>query len=176
MDKYERFHLLADENDLKFVETTSGMNGYPQDLQPALIYFNDYEEAEEFAREHDLQTYIFHKRDGWQLWERKNPAYEPMTISAEDYGDDYNMFKADELEGYYEHEVKPCLENFDNIEDLKDFLYAQEEIINELERCNEDEAIVTYCGKWYDTIKVKSMEWSHDTHNYVIGVIDLMED
>lgn len=171
MNKYERFHELAANNDLKFIETTSGKNGYPQDLLPALIGFNDYEEAEEFASEHDLQTYILHKRDGWQLWERKNPAYEPFNISAEDYGDNYNVFKADELEGYYEHEVKPCLENFDNIEALKDFIEDQEEIMNELERCDDDEAIVTYRSEYYDTIKVKSMEWYHDTHSYVIGVM-----
>ena len=173
MNNYEKFYLLADENDLQFIETTSGMNGYPQDLMPALIGFACYEDAEEFAQANGLQTYIFHKRDGWQLWERKNPAYEPFKNSAEDYGDDYNMYKADELSNYFENEVKPCLENYDNMEDLKDFLDNQEEIMDELERCDEDEAVITYCGKWYDTIKVKSMEWYHDTHKYIIGVIDL---
>ena len=171
MDNYEKFHLLADENDLKFIETTSGMNGYPQDLMPALIGFNDYEEAEDFAREHGLQTYSFHKRDGWQLWERKNPAYEPMIITSDDYGDDYNMFTHNELENYYENEVKPCLEDFDNMDDIKDFLNDEEEIMDELERCHDDEAVITYCGRYYDTIKVKTIEWGHDTHNYVIGVM-----
>lgn len=173
MNNYEKFYLLADENDLQFIETTSGMNGYPQDLMPALIGFACYEDAEEFAQEHGLQTYIFHKRDGWQLWERKNPAYEPFYISAENYGDNYTMYKANELENYFENEVKPCLENFDNMDDLKEFLDDQEEIMDELERCNEDEAVITYCGSWYDTIKVRNIEWGHDTHNYVIGVIDL---
>ena len=173
MDNYEKFHLLADENGLKFVETTSGTNGYPQNLKPALIGFYDYEGAEEFATEHGLETYIFHKRDGWQLWERKNPAYEPMTITSDDYGDNYNMFTPDELENYYENEVKPRLEDFDNMDDIKDFLNDEEEIMDELARCNDNEAVITYCGKWYDTIKVKSIEWGHDTHNYVIGVIDL---
>lgn len=171
MGKYGLLRELADNNALQFIETTSGNNGYPQDLKPALIGFNDYEEAEEFAQEHGLQTYIFHKRDGWQLWQRSKPAYEPMIISAENYGDDYNMFTHDELDDYFGNEVKPRLDDFDNMEELKKFLNNQEEIMDELDRCNENEAVITYCGDYYDTVKVKSIEWSHDTHNYVIGVM-----
>lgn len=171
MGKYGLLRELADNNALQFIETTSATNGYPQDLKPALIGFNDYEEAEEFAQEHGLQTYIFHKRDGWQLWQRSKPAYEPMTITSDDYGDDYNMFTHDELDDYFGNEVKPRLDDFDNMEELKKFLNNQEEIMDELDRCNENEAVITYCGDYYDTVKVKSIEWSHDTHHYVIGVM-----
>ena len=171
MGKYGLLRELADNNALRFIETTSATNGYPQDLKPALIGFNDYEEAEEFAQEHGLQTYIFHKRDGWQLWQRSKPAYEPMTITSDDYGDDYNMFTHDELDDYFGNEVKPRLDDFDNMEELKKFLNNQEEVMDELDRCNENEAVITYCGDYYDTVKVKSIEWSHDTHNYVIGVM-----
>lgn len=171
MGKYGLLRELADNNALQFIETTSATNGYPQGLKPALIGFNDYEEAEEFAQEHGLQTYIFHKRDGWQLWQRSKPAYEAMTITSDDYGDDYNMFTHDELDDYFDNEVKPRLDDFDNMEELKKFLNNQEEIMDELDRCNENEAVITYCGDYYDTVKVKSIEWSHDTHNYVIGVM-----
>ena len=171
MGNYELFHELAYDNNLQFIETTSATNGYPQDLQPALIGFNDYEEAEEFAQEYGLQTYLFHKRDGWQLWQRSKPAYEPMIISAEDYGDDYNMFTHDELDDYFGNEVKPRLDDFGDIDSLKTFVDEQESIMDELDRCNENEAVITYCGDYYDTVKVKSIEWSHATHNYVIGVM-----
>ena len=171
MADYDKMYELADEHDLEFVETTDGMNGYPQNLEPALIGFETFEQAEKFSQEHGLETWIFHKRDGWQLWERRNPAYEAFENTAEDYGDNYNVFKADELEDYYEQEIRPCLDNFDNLEDLKDFIEDQEEIMNELDRCDENEAVVTYCGRLYDTIKVRSMEWYHDTHSYVIGVL-----
>lgn len=171
MEKYELLRELADNNDLKFIETTSGNNGYPLDLMPALIGFENFDDAEEFAQEHGLQTYIFHKRDGWQLWQRSKPAYEPMTITSDDYGDDYNMVTPYELDGYYENEVKPRLDSFDDIDSLKNFVDEQESIMDELDRCNENEAVITYCGDYYDTVKVKSIEWSHDTHHYVIGVM-----
>lgn len=170
MNNYERFRELADNNDLQFIETTNGANGYPQELQPALIGFETFEEAEDFAQEHNLDVWLFHKRGGWQLWERKNLAYEPMTITPDDYGDDYNMFTPDELDDYYDNEVKPCLYNFDDFDSLKTFVDEQESIMDELERCNENEAVITYCNEYYDTIKVKSMEWGHGIHKYIIGV------
>ena len=94
-----------------------------------------------------------------------------MTITSDDYGDDYNMFTHDELDDYYENEVKPRLDSFDDIDSLKAFVDEQESIMDELDRCYENEAVITYCGDYYDTVKVKSIEWSHDTHHYVIGVM-----
>ena len=94
-----------------------------------------------------------------------------MIISAENYGDDYNMLLASELIKYFDNEVKPRLDDFDDIDSLKKFVDEQEIIMEELDLCNENEAVITYCGDYYDTVKVKSIEWSHDTHHYVIGVM-----
>lgn len=171
MADYEKMNELASENNLQFVETTSGRNGYPENLKPALVGFDTFEDAEKFAQEHGLDTWLFHKRDGWQLWNRVSSVYEPMSINYEDYGDNYNLYTAVELENYFENEVKPCLENFDNIEGLREFLDKQETIMDELENLNEDEAVVTYCGAYYETIQLHPMEWGHDTHNYIIGVM-----
>jgi hypothetical protein len=171
MNTYVLFHELAENNNLQFIETTDGMNGYPQNLKPALIGFETFEEAKEFASEHGLETWIFHKRDGWQLWERKTLAYVSFHNSADDYGDNYNMFESDDKKDYYENEVKPRLENFSDLNDLKKFVEKQEEIMDELERCDDGEAVITYCGEYYETIKVRSMEFYHDTHSYVIGVM-----
>ena len=171
MADYGKMKELASENNLETIMITEGMNGYPQNLKPALIGFETFEDAEEFATENGMKTWIFHKRDGWQLWERRTTAYESFIVTSEDYGDDYNMFKTDDLDGYFENEVKPCLGNFDNIEDLKNFLDNQQEIMDKLESCDENEVVITHCGKWYDTVKTNIMRLSNDTHNYVIGVM-----
>lgn len=171
MADYGKMNELASEYNLQFVETTSARNGYPENLIPALVGFGSFEDAENFAQEHGLDTWLLHKCDGWQLWNRVHSVYEPMTISCEDYGDDYNLYTASSLENYFEYEVKPCLENFDNIEDLREFLDEQENIMRELENLNDDEAVITYGGKFYETIQLHPMEWGHDTHNYIIGVM-----
>lgn len=31
-------------------------------------------------------------------------------------------------------------------------------------------SVITYCGYYFDTIQIKNIEWSFDTHNYIIGV------
>lgn len=171
MANYGKMNELASEYDLQFVETTSGRNGYPENLKPALVGFDTFEDAENFAQEHGLDTWLLHKRDGWQLWNRVYSVYEPMSISCEDYGDDYNLYTASSLECYFEEEVKPRLENFDNIEDLREFLKEQEEIMSELEYLDDDEAVITLFGKYHETINLHPMEWVHDTHYYIIGVM-----
>lgn len=171
MADYEKMDELASEYGLQYVETTSARNGYPENIAPAIVGFNSFEDAENFAKEHGLDTWLLHKCDGWQLWNRVHSVDEPMSISCEDYGEDYNLYTAVSLENYFENEVKPCLENFDNIEDLRSFLDKQEMFMQELESLNDDEAVITYCGTYYERIKLHPMVWKHDTHKYIIGVM-----
>lgn len=176
MNKYERFREFAENNsNLRFIETTDGMNGYPSHLMPALVGFETFKDAEDFAQEHDLDTMCFHKRDGWQLWERKNVVYEPLNITAADYGYNYSFIRKDEEEDYYDNYVKPYLSDFSSVETLLRFIEVNKEIEDRLQAAQDDEVVITYCGGYWDTIKPKCMEWGFDTHNYVIGVIDLEE-
>lgn len=55
---------------LSCVETTSARTGYPENLSWAITGFETYEEAEEFAREHDLELIWLTKHDGWNFWLR----------------------------------------------------------------------------------------------------------
>lgn len=168
---YNKMEELASEFDLQFVETTSARNGYPQNLKPALVGFKSFEDAENFAQEHGLETWLFHMCEGWQLWYRVHSVNEPMSITCEDYGDNYNLYTEVSLENYFEDEVKPRLSSFDNIEDLRKFLDEQEEIMGELENLDDDEAVITHFGKYYETINLHPMEWVYDTHKYIIGVM-----
>ena len=170
MADYTKLENLANEYSLQLIYTSKARNGF-HDLEPALVGFETFEKAKKFAQEHGFDIWMFHKRDGWELWDRVQSVYEPMSISCEDYGDDYSIYKADELENYFEDVVKPSLEIFDNIEDLRDFLDEQEIIMRELGKLNDDEAVITYCGTFYETIKLHPMEWKHDTHSYMIGVM-----
>ena len=68
---------IASENGLQVIDTTTGLNGYPQSLKKAIIGFEDFEQAEKLAEEYHLDIEIFTKRDGWQLWNRDaNSAYD----------------------------------------------------------------------------------------------------
>ena len=122
------FEDLAYKEGLELIETTSERNGYPRCLKKAIIGFDSMEEAREYAEQHDLSIEIFHKRDGWNVWYRTgNRAYDPFTRTAEDYGDDYNLFTADDAADYYENEVQEIISDFDNFEDVEKFLKERRE-------------------------------------------------
>ena len=46
-----------------------------------------------------------------------------------------------------------------------------EEIILAIDNKDDDEAVITNCGNYYDTVKMETMQYSYDTHRYAIGVL-----
>lgn len=164
---------LAEQNGLRFVETTSESNGYPSNLKDALIGFDTFEEAEALAKEHGLDIMLLHRRDGWQLWHRKANAYEPMTITSADYGDDYSDLQCMSAEDFYAEEVAPMLDAFSTLAELKAFVESKEEIRDEMLTMGEDEIMILHDGKFYEKIEKNPMSWSFDTHNYEIGLVRL---
>lgn len=173
MTKQELLETIQNEYELKLIETTTGTNGYPQCLKKALIGFENFDEVKEILKQHpEFRATAFHKRDGWQLWERNNnDTYEPFQNSASDYGDNYGQFTKENVENYFENEVKPCLNDFENFEDLNKFLKDREEVYNQLLFIDDDEILITCQGSFFETIKKFSMDFYHDTHSYAIGII-----
>ena len=167
------FINLAAQGGFELIETTSERSGYPLDLKKAIIGFASFEEANELAQEHDLSIEVFQRRDGWSLWYRTgNRAYDPFTRTAEQYGDDYNLFTADDAADYYENEVQEIISDFDNFEDVEKFLKERREVYDAICALDDNEAVVTYRGSLYEEIKLHSMSYNFDTHHYAIGLID----
>lgn len=97
--------------------------------------------------------------------------YDPYQNSAEDYGDNYDEFdKICEAE-FFEREIKPSIDNFEDFESLETFIKDKKEVWQEIEAMEDDEIVITCYGEYYETIKRESMSFSHDTWNYKIGLI-----
>lgn len=173
MNTQDLLEQIQMDYDLELLETTTGVNGYPQSLKYALIGFETFEEAQEIANKYpEIRITTFHKRDGWQLWERNNnTTYQSFLTSASDFGSDYNQFTSEDAVDYFENEVKPFLEDFENFEDLKKFLEEREEVLDKIQLLGDNELVITYQGRYYDTIEKESMSFYHDTHHYAIGII-----
>lgn len=163
---------IAYEQGLDLITTTSEVTGYPSNLRYAIIGFDTYEQAEELAKEYDLSIEIFTKRDGWKFWYRTgHEAWEPFQRSAEDYGDDYHQYTKADLEDFYENEVQPFVEEYDDFTSLRDFLDNMEDVKERIEDAEDDEIVIT-CGSDYrETIKATTMAYEYDTHHYAIGLI-----
>lgn len=169
---------IAEKNGLTYIETTSGSNGYPSNIKGAIIGFETFEEAEKLADEHNLSIEFFKKKDGWQLWERtNNEAHEPMTNSAEDYGDNYGEFEKISESEFIENEILPTLRDLEqtdycDFEFLEGFISEKKKLFEEIDSMEEDEIVITREGNYHDTIKRNSMYFGHDTKHTIIGLID----
>lgn len=164
---------LADNEGLHYVETTSEGSGYPRNLKGAIIGFDDFAHAEALAKEHGLTIMQLHKRDGWQLWYRKDETYEPLRITSADYGDDYSELEQMDAEAFYSEEVEPFLEDFSTLAELKALVEEKGKLWEEVENLEEDELVITHEGRYYETIEKETMSWSFDTHTYEIGLVNL---
>ena len=165
-------HAIAERYGLQVIETTTDKNGYPKDLQNALVGFDTFEEAQDVAEEYGLRITTFVRKDGHEFYYRNNnTTYEPLHIRAEDYGDDYKVFGINHRKNYYKNEVRPHLHDFDDIDDLMDFVEAQSDIIAELESLGDDELVIVRDGEYYETIERNIMRWYHDNELVIIGVI-----
>ena len=165
--------LIAYENGFELVEVTRGRNGYPERLHNAIIGFEDFDEAQSIANEYGLELAILRKRDGWQLWERCGRASQPLDLT-DFFTDNHNFFTKRDAENYYNEYVKPYLMDFENIDELAEFVKKQSEIMEELIYSDNDEMVVTYCGKYYDTLPREAMQY-HDRLNgctYAIGLVE----
>ena len=164
---------LAYHGGFELIETVSrGGNGYPRNIRKAIIGFPDMDDAQHYADKFGLTIYLLHKRDGWHFYERLNTTTDPLRITSVDYGDDYESFSARDLDTYFENNVKDMLTDFDNFEDLENFLKKHKDICEEIEMMNDDQLVITHNGIYYETIDQSSMQWSHDTHTYVIGLVE----
>ena len=165
-------HAIAERYGLEVIETTTDKNGYPKDLQNALVGFDTFEDAQDVAEEYGLRITTFVRKDGHEFYYRNNnTTYEPLHIRAEDYGDDYKVFDKNHHKNYYKNEVRPYLSDFDNIDDLFDFVNEQMNIITELENIGNDELVIVRDGEYYETIERNTMCWEHDDEIVIIGVI-----
>ena len=171
-------HIIAEDNGLTYIETTSGNNGYPQAIKSAIIGFDTFEEAEKLAEDHNLSIELFTKKDGWQLWYRtSNNAHEPIKNSSDDYGDNYSQFDKMTEEEFLTNEVLPVIKDIEmtdnnNFDFLESFIEQQRKLFNKIDELEENEIVITCQGQYYDTINVYSMESYHDTKYIAIGLID----
>ena len=164
---------IAENNGLTYAESTSGTNGYPSNIKGIIIGFDNFKDAEKLADKHGLTIEFFTKKDGWDLWERtNNQAHEPMKNSSDDYGDNYSQLEKMNEKVFFESEVKDSIENFDNLEDLQNFLSKKQELFEEVKKMEVDEIVITYQGDFYEIIKKESMYFAHDTEHITIGLID----
>jgi len=167
---YNQMQDIASENGLQFVETTDQMNGYPSNIKGAIIGFDDFEQAEALAKQTGLELRVISKRDGWDLWYRGFNTSKPLTITEEDFGDGFSFITDGDEKAFYENEVKPFLDDFDNLDDLMAFLEKKQEIADKINGIGDGYVVVMQNGEYYDTINTRPMSFNYDGEYWEIAL------
>lgn len=168
----EKCYALAEQLGLDIVSVTESSNGYPQNVQLALIGFDTFEQAEDVANANGLTIVRLYKRDGWNLWAEQGAAWGPIKLGAEDYGDDYISLDsscddedlADDLRG-----IIDGIEELDGIFTIVDFY---KKIKEELEDISDDEQLIArmYDSDSIEVIKKEVMSWHDDANSSTIAI------
>lgn len=165
-------HEIAYNEGLELVSTTTGVNGYPQDVDYALIGLDDFQQAETLVKKYPfLEIVTLHKRDGWQLWNfKERNTYQAMQVEESWYGDDYKIIDCSSEE-YFDDYVMPNINTMYNMDELECFVYHHKKIMEHLDDLQEGYSLVLCNGNYHDEIKTETMRWNHDVHTYEIAIV-----
>lgn len=173
---YEIREQITDKyDDLQAIEITTGTNGYPEGLHGGVIGFDSIEEAEKVAKEFDGEVVEFRRRDGWQLWESRGIALKMYGLDRFKSSDDVDfrfLESEDDVENFFNEEVKSMLENGFSMVQIRDYMMPMQDILDEIDLLDEDEALKVnaYTPSEFETIAKKTMSYEEDVYQYVIGV------
>lgn len=170
-DKKIELYEIACANNLTMKEITKGYNDYPKGLGTcAIIGFETFEEAEEFAKNHKGEIGQFKIRDGHGFLVYKGHATEPYNVH--DYlrklGDDYYLV-TNNVKQYTEEVLQRCSEA-DNLDDAKDILDKAIDIREEIVNRHEGQSVIIYKGRYFETVDSEFMSFHEDVYTFYVGV------
>lgn len=167
---------LAEDWGLEIVEVTKGKNGYPEGLYKAIVGFDYFENAEDFAKQVNGEVVFLSRRDGHQLWTNNGRAYNGIESSIFIDEDRYEVFESDlEFEEWCCKEIEWQMRDGFNLFDLKDKISQMCDTYDEISTKGRNEiAIVNtkdYSCKISD-MYVTSIHDDDDAATYMIAVVD----
>lgn len=154
------------------VETTSQRNGYPSNIKIAYTDFETFEDAVQFAEANDMDLTVIQARDGQQLYYRTNDRVYDAFDMTEVYNEE-QKYTIEDGETFFEDEVKPRLECFNDFYDLRKALDKYEEVYNAIECMAQDQFMIIYDldKAAYDTCYKRQMSFHKDVTTYKIAAI-----
>lgn len=150
--KREKCYELAEQFGLDVESVTSSANGYPQNVQLALVGFDNFEQAEEVASANNLTLVILYKSDGQDLWRNINIAREPINLKAKYYGDDYMSFDSSWNERDITDNIRGAIDGNTNLDEIFDIIDFFKILKGELDDISEDEQVI---ARMYDASSIE---------------------
>ena len=163
----------AQNFNLEIVNTNSDLNGYPSDLKEALTGFASFEEAEKVAEEIGGHVEKIVRPFGHEFWTRDGRMYEPVSFTAEMFGDNYAIFE--DAENYWKVAQEVLAEKIESsdLEEVENIMKDIRKAYDAIDNLKEGEVALceNYRGIYLYRQTLSPAEYTFDSKDYAIGVI-----
>lgn len=168
----EKCYDLAEQFGLDVASVTSSANGYPQNVELALVGFDNFEQAEEVSNANGLTIVRLYRSFGWKLWTEKGKARGPIEFCAKDYGDDYISFDSSWNERDITDYIRDAIDGTTNLDEIFSIIDFFKILKGELDDISEDEQVIArmYDASSIEVTKKEVMRY-HDYANSCITTI-----
>lgn len=166
---------LADDWGLDIVEVTKGKNGYPEGLYKAIVGFDYFENAEDFAKQVNGEVVLLSKRNGHHLWTNKGRAYEAIERAKLIDENRYQAFKNElDFEEWCCEEIEAQMRGGFNLFDLKDKINQMCDTYDDIRTKGRDEIAIVDIKDYSCETSDKYVCSIHDDDvtAYMIAVVD----
>lgn len=161
----------AEELGLIIIETIDNGNGYPSNIKKAIIGFDDFEDAENFAKENGGEIIELRRKVGQQLWSRGSRAFEPFYMSTiYDKEPNCKMYFCGDEERFTDN-VKEQIAELNDFALIQSLIEEKSEIWDKFCTLGENEFILIKDGKFEDVIEEERIDYEYDSTYYRIAVI-----
>ena len=167
---------LAYEWGLNIVEVTQGVNGYPEGVYKAIIGFDYFENAEDFAEQIGGEVVLLSRRDGHALYTNRGRAYEGIEMAKFIDENRNEVFDSEvDFEEWCIGEVEHRMNMGFNLFEFRDVIDQMCETYEDIRtRCSDEIAVVDTRDYTCETIdKYVTEIHDEDVTTYVIAVIDI---
>lgn len=157
---------LAEQFGLEVASVTSSTNGYPKNVQLALVGFDNFEQAEKVASDNGLTIVSLYKRFGCRLWTEEGKARGPINYFNELCGDNYISFDSSWNERDIIDSIKGAIDGSTNLDEIFDIIDFFKILRGELDDISEDEQVIArmYDASSIEVVKKEVMRF-HDYAN-----------
>ena len=163
----------AQNFNLEIVNTNSDLNGYPSDLKEALTGFASFEEAEKVAEEIGGHVEKLVRPFGHEFWTRDGRMYEPVSFTAEMFGDNYAIFE--DAEDYWKDAQEVLAKKIESsdLEEVENIMKDIRKAYDAIDNLKEGEVALceNYRGIYLYRQTLSNVEYTFDSKDYAIGVI-----
>lgn len=168
----EKCYDLAEQLGLDIVSVTKASNGYPHNVQLALIGFDNFDQAEDVANANDLTIVSIYKRDGWNIWAEQGAACAPIKLGAEDYGDDYMSFDSSWDEDDITDDLRRAIDDIEELDGIFNIVDFYKKLKEEFDKISEDEQVIArmYDADSIEVIKKEVMSWHDDANSSTTAI------